>query len=78
MKDPEVFLWMILDGGKYRVLLDPKISLMKLDDEESSVKWREWWLGDGQENVSLAFDVGGGFEDRIIFEVFLLTIFIRR
>ena len=26
LKDPEVFLWMIFDEGKSRVLLDPNIS----------------------------------------------------
>ena len=53
-------------------------SLVKLCDKESSVKSCEWCLGDGQENVSWLFEVGRGFEDRIIFEVFLLTIFMRR
>ena len=52
---------MILDEGKSRVLLDPKIYLVKLDDDESSLKWCEWWLGYGKENVSC-------------FEVFLLMI----
>ena len=37
-KDPEVFLWMILDEGKNRVLLDHEVSLVKLDDEDSSLK----------------------------------------
>ena len=48
MKDSEVFLWIILDEGKSRVLLNPKISLLKLDDGESSFKWCEW--------VELVFD----------------------
>ena len=39
---------MILDEGKSRVLLNPKISSLKLDDEESSFKWCEW--------VELVFD----------------------
>ena len=38
------------------------------------MKLFEWWLGDGQENVSFVFEMGRGFEDRIIFEVFLLEI----
>ena len=33
---------MILDEGKSRVLLNPKISSLKLDDGESSFKWCEW------------------------------------
>ena len=69
MNDPEVFLWMIFDEGKSRVLLDPKISLVKLDDEESSLKRCEWLLGDSQENLSLVFKVGRGLEGRMIFEV---------
>ena len=55
-------------------MLDPNISLVKLDDEESSLKWCEWWLGYGQENVSLVFEIGGGFKDRMLFKVFLLSI----
>ena len=47
---------------------------MKLDDEESSLKWCEWWLGDMQENVSLTFEVDRDFEDMMIFEAFLLKI----
>ena len=39
---------MILDKGKSRVLLNPKISSLKLDDGESSFKWCEW--------VELVFD----------------------
>ena len=38
------------------------------------MKQGEWWLGDGQENKSLVFKVGGDLEDRTIFEVFLLMI----
>ena len=38
LKDPKAFLWMIFDEGKSRVLLDSKISLLRLDDEESSLK----------------------------------------
>ena len=41
MNDPKVFLWMILDEGKSKVLLNPKIYLLKLDDEESSLKQYE-------------------------------------
>ena len=33
---------MILDEGKSRVLLNSKISSLKLDDGESSLKWCEW------------------------------------
>ena len=65
---------MILDEGKYRVLLDPKIYLVNLDDEESSLKRFEWWLDDGQENFFLAFEEGGGLEDRMISKGFLLMI----
>ena len=65
---------MILDEGKSRVLLNPKISSLKLDDGESSLKWCEWWLGDGKENFFLAFEEGGGLEDRMISNVFLLLI----
>ena len=39
---------MILDEGKSRVLLDSKISSLKLDDGESSFKCCEW--------VELVFD----------------------
>ena len=74
MKDAEVFLWMILDEGKSRVLLDPNVSFVKLDDEESSLKWFESWLGDVQENIFLVFKEGTDLEDRMIFEVFLLVI----
>ena len=35
--DPKVLLNIILDEGESRVLLHPKISLVKLDDEESSL-----------------------------------------
>ena len=38
LKDPKVLLKMVLDEGKSGVLLDPKISLVKLDYEESSLK----------------------------------------
>ena len=34
----------------------------------------EWWLGDRQEKVSLIFEVDEGFEDRMIFKVFLAEI----
>ena len=34
LKDPEVFLKIILDEGKSRGFLDPKISLVKSNDEE--------------------------------------------
>ena len=49
LKDPKVFLKMILDEGTHRVLLDSNISLVKLDDEWSSLKWGEWWWSDDQE-----------------------------
>ena len=45
LKDPEVFSWMIFDEGKSRVLLDTKISLVRLDDEGSSLKRCERWTG---------------------------------
>ena len=61
---------MIFDEGKYMFLLDPKISLVKPDDEESSSKWCERWLCDGRGNISLVFEEGRGFEGRIIFEGF--------
>ena len=38
LKDTKDFLKMILDEGKYRVLLNPNIYLVKLDDEESYLK----------------------------------------
>ena len=41
LKDPKVFFWIIFDEEKSRVLLDSKISLARLDDEESSLKRRE-------------------------------------
>ena len=63
---------MILDEGKCRVLFYPKISLVKSDDEELSLKQGEWSYG--QEIFSLFFKVGGGLEDRMIFEVFLFMI----
>ena len=65
---------MILDEGKSRVLLNPKISSLKLDDEEPSLKWCEWWLDDKQENVFLVFEEGRCLEDRIVSKVFLLLI----
>ena len=36
---------------------------MKSDDEESSFKWCEWWLGNWRERVFLVFEIGGGLED---------------
>ena len=67
---------MILDEDEHKVLLDPKISLVKLDDEESSLKWGKWWWSDGQEKmmIFLVFKAGGGLEDRMSSEVFLLKI----
>ena len=38
LKDPKVFSWTILDEGKFRVLLNPKVSSLKLDDGQSSLK----------------------------------------
>ena len=65
---------MILDERKSRVLLNPNVCLIMLDDEESSLKWCEWWLDDGQENFFLAFEEGGDLEHRMIFKVLLLLI----
>ena len=73
MKDPEFFLKMILDEvlemildkSKSRVLLDPNFSLVMLDDDELYLKWFELWLGDGQENYFLVFEVGTVLEDRV-------------
>ena len=65
---------MILDEDKSRVLLNPKISSLKLDDEESSLKRREWMLDDGQENFYLDFEEGRDLEDRMISKFFLLMI----
>ena len=67
---------MILDKGESGVLLDPKIYLLKLDDEESSLKWGELWWSDYQENilVFLVFESVRELEDRISSEVFLLMI----
>ena len=33
LNDPKVFLWMIFDEGKSRVLFDPKILFVKSDDK---------------------------------------------
>ena len=68
---------MILDEGESRVLLDPKISLAKLDDKESCMKWGKWWWSDGQENMLIfsVFKAGGGLENIISSEFFLLIIF---
>ena len=67
---------MILDEGASRVLLCPKIYLVKLDDEESSLKWSKWWWIDGQENILifLVFKAGGGLEDMMSSEDFLIMI----
>ena len=35
LKDSKIFLWMIFDEGKSRVLLDPKISLARSHEGES-------------------------------------------
>ena len=59
---------MFFDEGKSKFLLGPKNSLMKVDDEESSLKRCEQWLGDYQESTSFVFKVGRGFEDRMVFE----------
>ena len=63
-----------MDEGKFRVLMDPNISLVELDDEESDLKWCEWWLVDGKENEFLVFEVCRSSEDRMISEAFLLMI----
>ena len=67
---------MILDEGESRDLLDTNVSLVKLDDEVSSLKRSEWRWSDGKENVLifLFFKAGRGLEDRMISEVFLLII----
>ena len=65
---------MILDEGKSRVLLNPKISSLKLDDNESSLKWCEWWLDEGQEKVFLVFEEGRSWKDSNIPNIFLLLI----
>ena len=51
---------MILNEGKSRVLLDTKIFLVKLDDEESSLKWGDWWWSDEIEGrwLEAVFEVG--------------------
>ena len=36
------------------------------------MKQVEQWWSDGKENFSLVFEVGGGLENRMIFEVFLM------
>ena len=41
LNDPNIFVWKILDEGKSRVLLNPNVSSLKLDDEETSLKWCE-------------------------------------
>ena len=67
---------MILDEGESMGLLDPKIYLVKLDDEGSSLKINKWRWSDGKENmlIFLVFKVVRGLEDMIISEVFLLII----
>ena len=62
--------------GEFSVLLYPKISLVILDDEESSLKCYEWRWSDEQENrlIFLDFEVCGILEDVMISEVFLLII----
>ena len=52
----------------------PRFPLLKLEDGESSLKWCEWWLDEGQEKVFLAFEEGRSWEDRIISNIFLLLI----
>ena len=49
---------------------------MKLDDEESSLKWCKWWWSNGQENrlIFLVFKVYRGLEDKIISKVVLLMV----
>ena len=46
LKDSKFFLWIILDKGKSRGLMDPNISLVRLDDEELSLERCERWAGD--------------------------------
>ena len=74
MNDPKAFLWIILDEGKSRALLNPKISSLKLDDEESSLKLCERWLDDDQEIFFLAFEEGRVLERMMASKVFLLLI----
>ena len=70
---------MIFDEGKNRVLLDPNVYLVKLDNKEPFLKRHEWQLNDWQENASFIFKVdrdfevsmiSEGFEDRMSFEMF--------
>ena len=67
---------MILDEGESRVLFHPNISLVNLDDEESSFKLVGWSLSDEQENklIFLSFEECGSLEDIMISEGFLLMI----
>ena len=55
-------------------MLNPNIYSLKLDDEESSLKWYERWLDRGQENAFMSFEEGRGLEDRMISKVFFLLI----
>ena len=55
-------------------MLHPKISLAKLDDEESSLKHGEWRLHDGHENFFSVFEEGWRLEDKMICKVFFLMI----
>ena len=45
LKDLKVFLMMIFDESKSRVLLDPKISLVRSDDGKSALEWCKRWTG---------------------------------
>ena len=38
---------------------------MKSDAEESSLKWCEWWLGNGWKGIFLVIESGGGLRDRM-------------
>ena len=63
--DPKVFLKIVLDERKSRVLLNTNVSLVNADDEEQSFKWCERWLGDGREQFYLVFEIGESLEDRM-------------
>ena len=66
---------MILDEGESGFFY-PKIYLVKLDDDESSLKLGDRWWSDEQENrlIFLFFEPCGSLEDWMISEVFLLMI----
>ena len=54
--------------------MNPNVSSVKLDDEESSLKWCDLWLGNRKEGIFSVLWMGEVPEDRIIGDESILEI----